>query len=262
MKNTIIFFLFFTLLSCTKTNNISQIKDVNVKDSSSEMISYLRENYGFTGDIESTDEYIIVDNEILFSKSHFWEEHSFMYESNGNGSPNGQKSRRQQYKVTSTKVVLVSVPNNIPSIWIKALNNAMSEWNKLNGGIRFSGISSNEFKSNAVNVRMTYLVGNGSSIMPAQGFPVSRNGRPGERLDINTNYKISLNISEATMIMVHELGHCIGFYHTDTHDGTLINTSYSTCNTKNDPNSVMRKTYTTWNGFTDCDKAAFFAMYP
>lgn len=61
------------------------------------------------------------------------------------------------------------------------------------------------------------------------------------------------------MILAHELGHALGFKHTDSLEGIDVPPSV-TCgglSSYTDPNSIMRTGFTStqaWSGFTPCDR--------
>ncbi|MCD9015613.1 carbohydrate-binding protein [Fulvivirgaceae bacterium QH1ED-6-2] len=57
--------------------------------------------------------------------------------------------------------------------------------------------------------------------------------------------------------MAHEMGHNIGFWHTDQTTGTIVPGTPAT-----DPNSVMNSFVLPWNGFTNYDLVAVRYMYP
>jgi hypothetical protein len=57
--------------------------------------------------------------------------------------------------------------------------------------------------------------------------------------------------------LTHELGHSIGFTHTDGTYGNLVPNTPET-----DPNSVMNSFVLPWNGFTPYDIAAVNTIYP
>lgn len=82
-----------------------------------------------------------------------------------------------------------------------------------------------------------------------------------------------MTVSESTKIynMVHELGHCIGFRHTNWEDegyynqnGDYIGGNYIPNITQPDPNSVMNKETAlySWNGFSQYDIIAVNYLYP
>lgn len=62
------------------------------------------------------------------------------------------------------------------------------------------------------------------------------------------------------MVVAHELGHTIGFKHTDTNDWYKIVTREFSCDNGSDSKSVMcsgDKNGVEWIGFSFCDKKPF-----
>jgi hypothetical protein len=64
--------------------------------------------------------------------------------------------------------------------------------------------------------------------------------------------------------MIHEMGHNLGFFHTDIGDPlyaeSITNVS-TTCKNNADANSIMRNVVLEWSSFTTCDKEAFYSVY-
>ena len=71
-------------------------------------------------------------------------------------------------------------------------------------------------------------------------------------------------MSQKKFILAHELGHVIGFRHTDTYDGLALTTYSSVCSNYSDGNSVMRagtSLVPSWTSFSTCDIDAFDYLY-
>jgi hypothetical protein len=79
--------------------------------------------------------------------------------------------------------------------------------------------------------------------MVAQAYLPYWDGSVGNEVDINTYYNY-LSSSYKTFALTHELGHSIGFTHTDGTYGNLIPGT-----PESDPNSVMNSIVLPWNGF-------------
>lgn len=114
-----------------------------------------------------------------------------------------------------------------------------------------------------------------SGVLASASFP-NRRGTAGRTITVNTvNY--GLSTSEKRFVMVHEMGHCIGFRHTNWFDrnsdgnqttndsegvGSIGANHIPGTPTGLDPNSVMNAIVDSWNGFGNNDKTAVQYLYP
>lgn len=101
-----------------------------------------------------------------------------------------------------------------------------------------------------------------SSVIAAGNVPV--NSVIGANLYINstcTYTKLSiLTNSQRKYLIAHELGHNIGFQHTDTTVGIALTTLNSVCSNYGDLASVLQPgsdPVPSWSGFSTCDQDAF-----
>lgn len=109
------------------------------------------------------------------------------------------------------RVITVSVTGNVPAAFSTAVNDAIARYNAENLSLTFQRVTS----GGNINIR---IVNTGQYIASA-GFPSSGNPYP------TINYaKKYTNYSNGfmTTVLAHEMGHCIGFRHTD-----YMNRSYS-----------------------------------
>jgi hypothetical protein len=81
-------------------------------------------------------------------------------------------------------------------------------------------------------------------------------GNAGFSMSINTAYNY-LSASQKIFAMVHELGHNIGFTHTDASFGTLVSGT-----PVSDAQSVMNSMVGNWFGFSANDQIATHTVYP
>jgi hypothetical protein len=163
---------------------------------------------------------------------------------------------------TGTHVVDVSAIADQPT-WVQAVRSAMAEWNAIPGAaigwVEGSG-------SGAVHVIRGTCEG-GSGTVACGDFPL--NGSVGANLTINNGGSFpGLDASHKVFTMAHELGHTIGFRHTNWQgngellDGaTIVGNSPAT-----DAASVMNggTGALPWNGFSQWDQysAAFLYNLP
>jgi hypothetical protein len=116
----------------------------------------------------------------------------------------------EQYRTTNLvkglpRTITVSIDSKLPSSYVAALDEAIGRYNAQNLQITFRRVSS--------GANISIIKGNGSYLASA-GFPTS-SGAPYNQ--INVNSRAIGNQPQATVasILAHEMGHCIGFRHTD-----------------------------------------------
>jgi len=157
----------------------------------------------------------------------------------------------------------------VPTNWENEMKNAMNEWNNLNGHIKFSVSSNGTVGSVLVSYNDfsndKYGPDNDSNYANCYPPSIAYYGYTGN-ININNKYSPSdFTNSVKKNIMAHELGHFVGFGHTNDNKKTFLYTDNSTCNWHNnyDTQSVMYQYAggNNWNGFTTCDIAAYEALY-
>lgn len=141
-----------------------------------------------------------------------------------NSSPESQFLRvgnEEQYRTTNLvkslpRTITVSLDRRIPSAYGPVLDEMVNRYNALNLQIHFQRLSSGG--------QIVFKVAHGS-YLASSGFPSSQ-GTPYPTVNVNTNAigtgTSSTFINYAATIFAHEVGHCIGFRHTD-----YMNRSYS-----------------------------------
>ena len=121
----------------------------------------------------------------------------------------------EQYR---TNNLVTGLPRNITvslasslSTWSTALNTAISRYNALGLRITFTRVTS------GANIS---IVNGSGSFLASAGFPSG--GRPYNRVILNNSAVSGQPQNTVASILAHEIGHCIGFRHTD-----YMNRSYS-----------------------------------
>jgi hypothetical protein len=105
--------------------------------------------------------------------------------------------------------ITVSVSGTVPNGFLSAVDEALARYNAVTGlRVRFSRIT-----SGTANIVIRLV--SGASYIASAGFPTSQ-GNPYNQVSYNSTYA-GTNYSQGfkATVIAHELGHCIGFRHTD-----------------------------------------------
>lgn len=115
--------------------------------------------------------------------------------------------------VGATRTIKISLSNKFPRTYEAGLDEAVSRFNAENLSLRFQRVTS--------GADINIVVGRGNYIASA-GFPSSQ-GDPYSQVRLNSRYLGSNPGTDfLATIIAHEVGHCIGYRHTD-----YMNRSYS-----------------------------------
>jgi Dual-action HEIGH metallo-peptidase len=130
---------------------------------------------------------------------------------------NTEQYRTNNLVTSLPRTITVSVSNKLPSSYVSATDVALTRFNSENLRITFQRVSRRaDISLNKAPVFAQYLA--------SAGFPTS-SGQPHNNVKINSAFLgNNPNQSYLATIIAHELGHCIGFRHTD-----FMNRSFS-CN--------------------------------
>ena len=194
------------LFSCNKdTKYLTEEVSQAVKDQIFAM--------GFTSsNVQKIDEGYLVEGDIIITPELL------------NSSPQTQFLRvgnEEQYRTTNLvkslpRTITVSLDRRIPSAYLAVLDEMVNRYNAQNLLIHFQRVSSGG--------QIVFKVAHGS-YLASSGFPSSQ-GSPYPTVNVNTNAigtgTSSTWINFAATIFAHEVGHCIGFRHTD-----YMNRAYS-----------------------------------
>lgn len=264
----LLFILPLLLIGCQSgVNNVEE--DTKLDPEIEKMKQILIEN-GFPGDlieVRLDKKHFIVDKDIVIPFEQVINE-----------------MKTKQAYVTSNGLVLLSnvssitvkAHSSVPSDWKNALQDAVGYWNTVNNTqIYFTFITSgvaditvySDISIDAPN-DVKYL---GICTIARAKLPSS--GNPGNAIGIALDYRpngASCNLGTVTydskvLNMVHELGHTIGFHHTNWSSlpnqpsGTTIVHTPSA-----DASSVMNggMANNNWNGFSNYDELAAKILYP
>ncbi|MFM2139653.1 MAG: hypothetical protein RJA57_1960, partial [Bacteroidota bacterium] len=190
-----------TLVSCSKS-----VKDPQNADIPQEVIAQLKSmGYG-TSNLQKVDEGYLVEGDMIVTPDMLGTRPT---------SPTLLIANEEQYRTTNLvtglpRTITVSAPTS-PANFSTAVNNAIARYNAENLQITFSRVNSN----GNINIK---IVNTGQYIASA-GFPSG--GNPYNTINYAKLYS-TYGIDFMTTVIAHEMGHCIGFRHTD-----YMNRAYS-----------------------------------
>ncbi|HYH15577.1 MAG TPA: M57 family metalloprotease [Flavisolibacter sp.] len=210
---------FAAILAIAVTSCKKDVKEQPKQDEvSEETLNQIKALGFYNGGVKKVDGGYLVEGDILLSENDL------------KSKPNSQSlviANEEHYRTnnlvnTSTYATIRVALNNSSSthqaVFSAALDEAIRRYNALGLRIRFSRVTS----SPHTTVRAYYQV---SNTLGSAGFPTS-SGAPYSQVQMNTyHYSTSTsatNVNYIATIMAHELGHCIGFRHTD-----YMNRAYS-----------------------------------
>ena len=126
----------------------------------------------------------------------------------------------EQYRTTNLvgnlpRVLTVSISSSFNSYYVSAIDEAIRRYNAANLRVQFRRVSS------GAEMPVKYSSNLGTGVLgQSGGFPSGGNPAPG--FTLVPNQINSSNVNYIATIMAHEMGHCIGFRHTD-----YMNRAYS-----------------------------------
>ncbi len=104
------------------------------------------------------------------------------------------------------RTISIRVSTSLPSRYVSSTDAMISRYNAQNLRVNFVRVTSGG------NILIT-AAPSGSPYLASAGFPSG--GNPYNRVLVNRAYLDTWNTSTLTTILAHEVGHCIGFRHTD-----------------------------------------------
>ena len=135
-------------------------------------------------------------------------------------SPNLLIANEEQYRTTNLvkalpRVITVSVGGTLTAaVWSNAANNMIARYNAQGLQLTFQRVASG---GNVSIIGFDQGPSGGFITLGSSGFPTSA-GAPYNQIKLNTNaaaYGSNPNEFYITSVLQHEMGHCIGFRHTD-----------------------------------------------
>ena len=187
-------FVGIVLVSC----DLNEASQSQVPDDVLSQISAM----GFsTENVQRTEDGWLVEGDILLRHS------DLSADTNG---PTLRIAEVEQYRtfnlVSGPRTITVSTSgNNFPSGLSNAVNNAIARYNAENLGLTFVRVAS----GGDINIRLV----NTRQYIASAGFP--NGGDPYGEVKYAKAYSSGYSDGFMTTVLAHEMGHCIGFRHTD-----------------------------------------------
>jgi len=199
-----------TFVACKKDAKSSADNDAV----SQEVLAKIQ-NQGFsTQSVKKVDNGYLVEGDIILTDENL---------NSKSTSPTLLIAQEEQYRTTNLvtrlpRVITVSV-TNMPTVYVQATQAAIARYNALpNTRLTF------QFQSTGTGNIDVFGFNEGPSggyiTLGSSGFPTA-SGDPYNQIKMNTNaqaYGSNPDLNYVTSVIQHEMGHCIGFRHTDYMD--------------------------------------------
>src|SRR5690606_22818658 len=189
-------------------------KDENAvaKNEVSEMEKSRIAQMGFnTDNVQKTDEGYLIEGDILLTEKELSEQAMVQALRVGESE---QYRTSNLVNVGSSRTINVAISTSLPYSYVAAVDEAIRRYNAEGLRMKFRRVSS------GYNILITKAP-SGSSYLASAGLPAG--GNPYNRVQVRSAYLgFNPGTNYLATILAHEIGHCIGFRHTD-----YMNRSYS-----------------------------------
>ena len=208
MKRTNQFLILVAMAGFTFTSCQKSAKDPVTDEISQDVMMKLRDQGYGTNNVQKVEEGYLVEGDMLITPEML---------SQPATSPTLIIANEEQYRTTNlvsvsgSRNITVSVSGSYNSTFSSAVDAAIARYNAENLSITFSRVAS----GGNINIK---IVNTGQYIASA-GFPSG--GNPYNTIKYAKKYS-NYSLNFMTTVVAHEMGHCIGFRHTD-----YMNRSYS-----------------------------------
>lgn len=190
------------VLSCQTEEHV-----VSKKEVSPEAIAEISKLGFSTHNVQRLDDGYLVEGDIVLH------DHDF---SRGINKSTLRVAQSEQYRTTNLvgtpRVIKISVASTLGTAYVQATDEAIARYNAENLAVTFQRVSSGaDIQIVKSNFFEQFL------FLASAGFPTA-DGKPYNRIKVSTNQLNSQPLGTKASVLAHELGHCIGFRHTDYAD--------------------------------------------
>jgi len=252
LKMTGICFISCAIISCQKDDVPTIPQNSNVDESVISTLTKMGFNTGVMA-VSSYQDYYLVEGDILIKKKDI-EENNSNINLRADSKKKGQA--RTDYSVTSTNAHNINIIMD-ESIWgnprwYHGLYKAISVWNSVPGSnLKLNILDITD--ANLYNVRKDIIITGdnntlASNVAASAAFPTF-DGKPGEKIIVNSDYNISYP-GNAVWNIIHEIGHCIGLRHTNWYFRGESGYPYGAIDIPNTPSSLAGDQLSIMNGGT------------
>ena len=191
-----------SMIACQK--NAKDVQD----EVSPEIIAKIAAQGFGTTNVQKIEEGYLVEGDIVLTEENL---------NNPATSPTLRIAEVEQYRTNNlvtggARTITVSASGDVSTSVSNAINSAIARYNAENLVLTFTRVAS----GGNINIRVV----NGGNYIASAGFP-SNQGNPYHEVKFNRQYQ-NYSSGFLTTVIAHEMGHCIGFRHTD-----YMNRAYS-----------------------------------
>jgi hypothetical protein len=203
-----------TFVSCKKSSFTGETSNAISQDEKSLVAAA-----GFNSNwVERSGSNYLVEGDMLFTKAQLQEmagvkpTHNFFVTG---GEEHYRTNNVVSVPVSGTRNITVRLTSGFPAYYSTALDNALARYNGYGLRITFSRVTSGgDIVITAANLGTS---GGGCILGQASGFPTA-SGNPSSGFTLSNSSCATTYINtvdKADEVIAHEMGHCIGFRHTD-----------------------------------------------
>lgn len=160
-----------------------------------------------THNVQRLDDGYLVEGDIVLH------DHDF---GRGDNKTTLRVAQSEQYRTTNLvstpRVITISVASTLGTAYVQATDEAIARYNAEGLSITFQRVSSG---ADIQIVRSNFI--EQFLFLASAGFPTA-DGRPYNRIKVSNNQLNSQPAGTKASVIAHEIGHCIGFRHTDYAD--------------------------------------------
>lgn len=179
-----------------------------------------------------------------------------------NGKPSTEQARSPYLVGTAYRNINVYLDGSFSTINLSGiLDNVIASYNAVGSGLRFTRVYDAASASITVTQNSLQL-----GVCGQAGFPFS-NGQPFNVVYISEytlNYYGLTSTSQLTLLLAHEIGHCVGLRHTNWRTQGETSGIHIPSTPTADGSSVMNGGTCgfNWGGFSYYDQVALLSLYP